>query len=108
MTDAHITLDKMSHRLLELLREEQWEEVAASSPPYLAAVQQMMSAYQQALIPEEKQALAEQLQAIQVQQAEIVGRLRARVHLLEQNMVRLQLGRAGCRDYAAQTPRRFD
>ncbi|WP_337013559.1 hypothetical protein [Pantoea sp. AS142] len=108
MTDTqNVTLDQMSQRLLEQLREGQWEAVSASSPLYLAAVQQVMNAYQMTSILEEKQAMAEQLQAIQVNQAEIVGRLRARVHLLEQNMVRLQQGKAGCQDYAAQIPRRF-
>lgn len=109
MTDTqNITLAQMSQKLLGQLREGRWEEVAASSAPYMAAMQQIMSAYQQALIPEEKQAMAEQLQAVQANQVEIVERLRARVNLLEQHMVRLEQSRAGCRDYAAQSPRRFD
>ncbi|MXP50557.1 flagellar protein FliT [Pantoea sp. Eser] len=92
---------------LEQLREGQWDAVAASLPPYLAAVQQMMSAYQRTPVAAEKQAMAEQLQAIQFSQGEIVERLRVRMHQLEQNMVKLQQSKNGCRDYAAQTPRRI-
>lgn len=108
MTDTSLfTLAQMSQALLEQLREGQWDAVAVSSPPYLAAVQQMIGAYQQTSAAAEKQAMAEQLQAIQRSQGEIVERLRARMHQLEQNMVRLQQSKSGCRDYAAQTPRRI-
>lgn len=108
MKDAlHFPLAEMGEALLEQLREEQWEQAAISSSSYLAAVRQLMSAYQQDAIPAEKQAMAEQLQALRASQAEIVARLRARMVQLEQNMVRLQRGKAGCRDYAAQIPHRF-
>ena len=108
MTDAQLaSLEQMSQRLLQQLRAEQWEAVAVSSSPYLAAVQQIMNTYQQAGIAEEKKAMAEQLQAIQLSQTEIVERLRARMQQLEKEMIRLQQGKTGCQGYAAQNPRCF-
>ena len=103
MTEAaELTLNQRSQQLLDQLRKEQWEAAALSAVSYLAAAQQMMRAYQQATIPEEKQALALQLQAIEENQAEIAVRLQAWTRQLEQNVVRLQQRNAGCQDYRAQ------
>lgn len=99
---------QLRQRLMETLREEQWEKVAAGAPRYLAAMEQMIARYQQASIPDEKAALALVLQETQIAQAEIIGRLRARLSQLEQSRVQIQRGKSGCQSYAEQLPGRFD
>lgn len=100
-------LAQLHQHLLETIRLEQWEEVTTGIPLYLAATEQMMMAWQLATVPEEKTEIAGFLQAMQIDQAEIVGRLRSRMVRLEDKMMKLQQGKSGCQHYAAQITGRF-
>lgn len=91
-------------RVLEALSEEQWETVADLLPRYLTATAQLIQAWQQAAIPDEKAAIAALLQEALKDQAAIAGRLRSRMAWLEERMVKLQQGKSGCQLYAAQLP----
>lgn len=104
MTDTNHPLAELHERLLDKLRQGEWEEASASAGIYLAATEQMIQAWQQAVVADEKEALARQLKEIHHNQAEIIGRLRARLYGLEERMVSLQKGKSGCQHYAAQTP----
>lgn len=105
---ARQQLVQLHQMLLETVRLEQWDIAATRLPLYLAASEQMMEAWQQASLPEEKAAIARLLQDTRIDQAEMLGRLRVRMHQLEEKMVQLQQGKSGCQHYAAQSPGRFD
>jgi len=104
LSQSRQQLIQLHQMLLDMLRLEQWDAVEAGIPRYLAATEQIMAAWQQAIVPEEKAATGELLQRMQRDQAEIIGGLRARRAWLEARMVTLQQSKSGCQHYAAQTP----
>lgn len=102
---AASTLLPLSHELLELSRQEEWDRFSTRSEAYLTALASLIAAVQQTSCAVTRQAQLDLLQQLQANDEEIAQRLQARLTTLSETMSRLQQSKKCSQDYAAQMPR---